>query len=103
MKKQLDQAKHDMNRQRIQLDSLTAKVEVLKATIEDFNSERVALLKEKEKLFGEYTKLKSFIPEFELMEKSDNKNKYLSSMREQQSKESFLDYLYTYSHVLIGQ
>lgn len=102
LRRQAEAAKQEVNRQRVQLDSMGAKVEVLKATIEDFNAERTAMLKEKERLFGEFTRLKAFIPEYEAMEKSDNRVKHLVSMKERSGRDEFLNYLYTYTMVQIG-
>lgn len=62
--------------------------------MEDHNHDRLALLKEKDLLMKEHTQLKGFIPEFEQMEKSQNKLKFITDMKERCNKEDFLNYLY---------
>jgi hypothetical protein len=66
-----------------------------KGTMEDQNSDRLALLKEKEALMKEHLQLKAFIPEFEQMEKvASNKLKFLIDMKERCSQDEFTNYLY---------
>jgi hypothetical protein len=52
------------------------------------------MLKEKDSLLKEHVQLKSFIPEFENMEKSINKLRFLKDMKERCNSEAFVDYLY---------
>lgn len=83
---------------------MQSKVEMYKGTMEDQNSDRLALLKEKEALMKEHVQLKSFIPEFEQMEKmTSNKLKFLVDMRERCSQDEFTNYLYQYVMVQTGR
>ena len=82
---------------------MQSKVEMYKGTMEDQNSDRMAMLKEKELLMKEHIQLKNFIPEFELMDKSHNKVKFLVEMRERCSSEEFCNYLYQYVMVQVGR
>lgn len=82
---------------------MQSKVEMYKGTMEDQNNDRIALLKEKDLIMKEHIQLKSFIPEFELMDKSSNKLKFLVEMRERCSPEEFSNYLYQYVWVQAGR
>ena len=96
---EVEQKKEEISRQKRQLESMKSKVEVFRGTMEDQNTDRLALIKEKDVLFKEHVQLKSFIPEFEQMEKSSNKLKYLIDMKARQSKDDFLNYLYQFTFV----
>jgi hypothetical protein len=61
------------------------------------------MLKEKDRLFKEHVELKNFIPEFEQMEKSSNKLKFIVDMKERCTKEEFLNYLYQFTFVQQGR
>jgi hypothetical protein len=74
-----------------------------KGTMEDQNSDRLAMMKEKDLLMKEHIQLKNFIPEFESMDKSHNKVKFLVEMRERCSSEEFGNYLYQYVMVQVGR
>ena len=73
---------------------MQAKVDIYKGSFEDQNKDRQAMLQEKDQLFQEYVKLKGFIPEFEHMEKSTNKLKFLIDMKQRCQSEDFTNYLY---------
>ena len=60
-------------------------------------------MKEKELIMKEHVQLKSFIPQFEQMDKSGNKLKFLIEMRERCSIEEFSNYLYQYVWVQAGR
>jgi hypothetical protein len=68
---------------------MQSKEEMYKGTMED-------ILKENDLIMKEHMQLKSFIPEFEQMDKSSNKLKFLVEMRERCSPEEFSNYLYQY-------
>ena len=82
---------------------MQSKVEMYKGTMEDQNSDRLAMLKEKDLLMKEHIQLKNFIPELEVMDKSHNKVKFLVEMRERCSPEEFSNYLYQYVMVQVGR
>lgn len=71
--------------------------------MDDQTSDRQAIIKEKDQLLTEYVQLKSFIPEFEKMDKANNKIRFLVEMKERCSKDEFLSYLYQYAFVQQGR
>jgi regulator of replication initiation timing len=54
LKQQAENQKEENNKQRRQVQAMQSKVEMYKGTMEDQNSDRLALLKEKDALMKEY-------------------------------------------------
>ena len=82
---------------------MQSKVEMYKGTMEDQNNDRIALLEEKDLIMKEHVQLKTFIPQFEHMDRTSNKLKFLVEMRERCSIEEFSNYLYQYVLVQSGR
>jgi hypothetical protein len=64
--------------------------------MEDQNAERLAFIKEKDALMKEYQALKQFIPEFEQMEKAQNKLRFMTDMRERLNEREYINYIQQY-------
>lgn len=103
MKAQAERDKEEMVKLRRQVQAMQSKVEMYKGTMEDQNQDRLALVKEKDILMKEHVQLKTFLPEFELMERSSNKLKYLVDMRERCGKDEFSNYLYQFAFVQMSR
>ena len=84
---------------------MQSKVSLYKGTVDDQNVEEQALLKEKDNLLKEHVQLKTFLPEFEKMERCSNKQKYkfIVDMKERLGNVDFLNYLYQNTFVLFGR
>ena len=78
---------------------MQSKVEMYKGTMDDQNNDRIALLKEKDQLWKDHIQLKKFVPEYDQMEKSGNRLKFLVDMKERCSREEFSNYLYQFIFV----
>ena len=83
----------------MQIQAMQSKVEMYKGTMDDQNNDRIALLKEKDQLWKDHIQLKKFVPEYDQMEKSGNRLKFLVDMKERCSREEFSNYLYQFIFV----
>lgn len=72
-------------------------------TVDDYLSEKKAIMKEKEELLLKYVALKDFIPFFENIEKTTQKFKFINEMKERCGKEEFQNYLYQYCFIQQGR
>jgi hypothetical protein len=69
-KVELQKTQEELAKHKRITQALQQKVDVYKGTMEDQNTDRLAMIKEKDALLKEYNGLKMFIPEFERMEQA---------------------------------
>ena len=103
LQKQIELQKEELCTFKRQVQAMQSKVSLYKGTVDDQNVEKQALLKEKDNLLKEHVQLKTFLPEFEKMERCSNKHKFIVDMKDRLGNVDFLNYLYQNTFVLFGR